>query len=119
MPERIQLRRSKGWRMPPGAVNCARPTIFGNPFTHPDPAQAVEAYRRHCRGGTQTFQLEPGGLQFASRMHKDCLHWAWPEWLREKGLPAIRGKDLACWCPLDQPCHVDVLLELANPPEGA
>ncbi len=26
----------------------------------------------------------------------------------------LRGKDLACWCPLDQPCHADVLLELAN-----
>jgi len=27
---------------------------------------------------------------------------------------ALRGKDLACWCPRDQPCHVDVLLELSN-----
>ena len=26
----------------------------------------------------------------------------------------LRGKDLACWCPLDEPCHADVLLELAN-----
>lgn len=26
----------------------------------------------------------------------------------------LRGHDLACWCPLDQPCHADVLLELAN-----
>ena len=24
------------------------------------------------------------------------------------------GKDLACWCPLDEDCHVDILLELAN-----
>lgn len=32
--------------------------------------------------------------------------------------PSIRaglaGKNLACWCPLDQPCHADVLLEIAN-----
>lgn len=27
---------------------------------------------------------------------------------------ALRGKNLACWCPLDQPCHADVLLEIAN-----
>jgi hypothetical protein len=26
----------------------------------------------------------------------------------------LRGKNLACWCRLDQPCHADVLLELAN-----
>ncbi|EPX82062.1 hypothetical protein Salmuc_02429 [Salipiger mucosus DSM 16094] len=26
----------------------------------------------------------------------------------------LRGRDLACWCPLDRPCHADILLELAN-----
>jgi len=26
----------------------------------------------------------------------------------------LTGRDLACWCPLDQPCHGDVLLEIAN-----
>ncbi len=28
----------------------------------------------------------------------------------------LRGRDLVCWCPLDQPCHADVLLKLANAP---
>ena len=28
---------------------------------------------------------------------------------------ALGGRDLACWCPLDKPCHADVLLRLANP----
>lgn len=28
--------------------------------------------------------------------------------------PFLRGKNLACWCALDQPCHADVLLEVAN-----
>ena len=31
-PKRIQRRRTKGWRMPEGAVYVGRPTIFGNPF---------------------------------------------------------------------------------------
>lgn len=26
----------------------------------------------------------------------------------------LRGKNLACFCALDQPCHADVLLEIAN-----
>jgi hypothetical protein len=26
----------------------------------------------------------------------------------------LGGRDLACWCPLDRPCHADVLLEIAN-----
>lgn len=29
-------------------------------------------------------------------------------------LQELRGHDLACWCRLDQPCHADVLLGLAN-----
>lgn len=34
---------------------------------------------------------------------------------RQAGVRAeLRGRDLACWCPLDQPCHADVLLRLAN-----
>jgi hypothetical protein len=32
-----------------------------------------------------------------------------PHWL-----DVLRGHDLACWCPLDKPCHADVLLRLAN-----
>jgi hypothetical protein len=31
-----------------------------------------------------------------------------------EGLPSLRGKNLACWCRLDQPCHADVLLEIGN-----
>jgi hypothetical protein len=26
----------------------------------------------------------------------------------------LRGADLACYCPLNEPCHADVLLEVAN-----
>jgi hypothetical protein len=29
-------------------------------------------------------------------------------------LPNLRGKLLACYCPLDQPCHGDVLAWMAN-----
>ncbi len=92
MPERIQLRRTKGWRKPSGAVVVARPSRWGNPFPIGDPGkggrtrqQAVDAYR-HMAGST----------------------------FGESDLAELRGHDLACWCPLDQPCHADVLLELAN-----
>jgi len=26
----------------------------------------------------------------------------------------LAGKNLMCWCPEDQPCHADTLLEIAN-----
>lgn len=100
MPKRIQLRRTKGWRKPEGCVVVARPSIWGNPFKI------------------------GGGLDAAACVR--CYH----KWLLYAGdeaainirtrLPELRGKDLACWCPLEtengkpHPCHADVLLELAN-----
>lgn len=46
----------------------------------------------------------------------------WFRWYRNvaplKDIEELCGKDLACWCPLDQPCHADVLLELAAQRSG-
>ena len=111
---RVQLSRRKGWRMPPNTVSVARPGIFGNPFIHDDPAKAVAAFAQYCLGGTRTFEMGPGKLQFAKTLHRHSLHWAYAEWLKTEGLRQLRGKNLACWCRLDAPCHADVLLELAN-----
>ena len=44
------------------------------------------------------------------RDYLDGLLEAQPTGLIER----LRGKNLACFCPLDQPCHADVLLEIAN-----
>ncbi len=89
-PHRVQLSRKKGWKMPENTVSVARPGPFGNPYPvdHSRKAdRAVAAFRDHLANSH--------GLQE----------------LVAKRLP---GKNLACWCPLDQPCHADVLLELAN-----
>lgn len=95
LPIRIQLRRTKGWRMPPNTVKVARPTVFGNHYRIgdrgiPDAEVAVYRYRLWL---TQT----AGGRRAATQIRS-----------------LLRGKNLACWCPLDQRCHADVLLEIAN-----
>jgi hypothetical protein len=87
-PKRIQRKRTKGWKMPDGAVYVGRPTKWGN---------------RH------TF----GGRDLCVRMYRK--DWHDTDAIRAE----LRGKDLACWCPLDQPCHADVLLEIANSSAGA
>lgn len=99
--------------MPPNTVYVGRPTIWGNPFIHDDPAQAVAAFRRYIQGGTQSFDMGPGKLQFARDAHSCALHWAYSEYVHEH-IRELSGKNLACWCPLDQPCHADVLLEFIN-----
>lgn len=116
MPKRIQRSRAAGWQMPKGAVYVGRPTIWGNPFVCDDPAKAVEAFERYTHGGTQQFEMGPGALQFAGDAHQYALHWAYPDYVKEH-IGELRGKDLVCWCRLDQPCHADVLLKLANEPK--
>lgn len=99
-PTRIRLSRGRGWRLQAvsqamnglPAINVTRPSKWGNPFpvTAAMPRdQAVAAFRRHMSDMLD----EPGNTI---------------------PLDELRGKNLACWCSLDQPCHADVLLELAN-----
>ncbi len=106
-PVRIQRRRTHGWKMPPNTVCVGRPGYFGNPFQGPT---AANAYRRWLAG-------KMSRAEFRRRnMNPFMLHFDRGNVLRE--LQRLRGKNLACWCPLDQPCHADVLLELANAPVG-
>ncbi len=101
-PRRIQRKRTKGWRMPEGAVYVGRPTRWANPYRaglqwtpsgerNATPEEAVRCYVTWLR----------------HEMYMDCT--VLPSLVAE-----LRGHDLACWCPLGAPCHADVLLELAN-----
>jgi hypothetical protein len=93
-PKRIQRRRTKGWRMPEGAIYVGRSTNWGNPYVVSAQQSADEA------------------VQMYRRLWEE--HLTNDEGARERLIRKLRGKDLVCWCPLDQPCHADVLLELAN-----
>lgn len=88
-PQRIQLSRRKGWRMPENTVNVARPSKWGNPFP-------VAEYGR--RLAVTNYRLRLDGLLAIQAID----------------LRPLRGKDLACWCKPDDLCHADVLLEYAN-----
>lgn len=153
-PRRIQLRRTKGWRLADHSTNAvvvARPSKWGNPFGylqytglarvpavigdgeweyegrisadgtrhdfhHPDGrvtvchvrymtrAECVDTYRRMLTGDlTPSMRFAaPGGRFVRDQVTMDDVR-------RE-----LAGKDLACWCPLGEPCHGDVLLEIAN-----
>jgi hypothetical protein len=112
MPNRVVLSRKKGWRKPEGAVIVARPTKWGNPFDWRDyvdapgraPLDPLEARR---------LAIEDFGRMVRSRGSERSRYPSDEEIVAELG-----GRDLACWCSLDGPCHVDVLLEIANGPGG-
>lgn len=90
-PVRIQLSRKKGWRMPPNTVKVTRPGRWGNPF--------------RAEGG---YTAAAAVADFKAQLLSD------PQRV-EDVIAHLQGKNLACWCAPDQPCHADVLLEVANP----
>lgn len=114
MPVRIQRKRKKGWKAPDGAVYVGRGSVFGNPF------RADECREAGYRGTAD---------QIAKRCKESFSIWLGRYWqnvwmgpVSEQArkslllnIERLRGKDLMCWCGLDQPCHADVLLDLANP----
>lgn len=105
-PIGVQLRRTKGWRMPPNTVSVARRpgSRWGNPFRVGmwrgySAADAVADYRRWL---ARALSIRSAESVFGKPPTADEIR------------AALRGKNLACWCALDAPCHRNVLLEIAN-----
>ena len=94
MARRVQLSRRAGWRKPEGVVIVARPSRWGNPFRIGDGCTRAEAV---------------AAFEHALANDEPSLTFTIDDVRRE-----LVGRDLACWCPLDQPCHADVLLRIAN-----
>lgn len=96
MAERIQLRRTKGYRKPEGAIVVARPSRWGNPYRGPD---GIDVFAGEIKGCV----ADPWGASYPLpiRIIAEAIH-------------ELAGRDLACWCALDRPCHADLLIALAN-----
>lgn len=105
------MSRQKPWRAEnPDAVIVARPSKWGNPYRVTGgvtPAsQAVTLFADFIERCSRS-NIEP-------RVQNDGLG-VWNRDIKTNIVAALEGRDLACWCALDQPCHADVLLEIANP----
>lgn len=125
LPRRIQLKRTKGWRMPPNTVKVTRPHRWGNNWkigsnmwdhaakkfrVVENATDAVEAFRN-------SVDWDPDAPYTVGNLV--CLGGYGPEHRNRKTIRSeLRGKNLACWCPIGSPCHADVLLELANSAPG-
>lgn len=118
-PQRFQLSRRKGYRIPADTVRVSRGlgNIWGNPFI------LGQFYRwtDHTLGYPWPEPVDvPDGVEPEDPTLQCCssveLAVAWhAAWLPSSGLPVAElvGKNVACWCKADAPCHGDVLLEAA------
>lgn len=124
-PQRIQRSRVKGWRMPADTIYVGRPSAWGNQYEAMRAGGQWSVFRRvQLKEGLLHYWLERVGLVSreeaiaeAIRCYRaSILAWVEDEWdgRLDAALSDLRGKTLACWCPLDRACHADVLLDLAN-----
>jgi hypothetical protein len=107
MPRRYQRKRTAGYRLPEGVQCVTRPHQFGNPWIVGSwIAQPIEDGR-----AWNEVEVTP---ELAVALYRAWL--AMPE---QADLVAtvrveLAGSDLACYCGESDPCHADVLLEIAN-----
>lgn len=83
----VYSRRRGAQPAPPGSVNIARPSPWGNPYhmkTESDRPRVIEQFRAYA----------------VERLQRE------PEWLEP-----LRGRSLVCWCS-PKPCHGQVIMEL-------
>lgn len=124
-PIRLQLSRRKGYDLQDvsrrlnglDAVNVARPSRWGNPFVVHHPGSACEIPMKP-NVAVASFRAvvakEDGWIPAPLPWPLGKVPTAWTS--VDDVVRELRGKNLACWCALDQPCHADVLLEIANRP---
>lgn len=141
MPRRIQRRRDKGWKATEGAVYVGRPTRWGNPFRighaqlrfpRVDGRESWEYEGRlhkrsgerhpfnHTDGHSTWHDVRDATAAECVELYRewvtgetDMLGWQPTPQVAEISAE-LAGKDLMCWCAEGQPCHADVLIEIAN-----
>ena len=132
-PVRVQRLRTKGYRLPPNTVYVGRGTKWGNPFRVGDGLNLTTLDLTHSVDGrpfrypVKESMTAVISQELAVDLYGVLLRWRHVGMSRAlRDLPMasqvrteLAGKNLACWCPPDQPCHADVLLEIANREEDA
>lgn len=119
-PKRIQRKRAKGWTRPDNTVIVDRSSRWGNPFTEADfPTVAItdgipwdQQWREWAVGQYGDWLNGDVGTDTIIVPGKRPRYYVRPWILANLG--DLRGKDLACFCPVTLPCHADVLLARAN-----
>lgn len=109
-PIRIQRSRRKDYKTPENTIYVGRPTKWGNPFEISDTVsreQVVNQYFECVLSNIMTYVYFD---ELQASINFDRFKWI------AENLHTLKGKNLSCWCKLDQPCHADILLKLANEP---
>jgi hypothetical protein len=98
MPERIQRRRTKGWRMPTDAVYVGRGSEWGNPYRVGDHAMIYTPIGPRKPGVAHGY-----GPLITPRIAVLLFQVYIADRLEDVIRADLAGRDLACWCPAGRP----------------
>jgi len=125
--KRIQRKRTKGWKMPENTVYVGRPTKYGNPFKLiGDQLFSDAGHRRNIFSPWIIYDqhhlyTKEEGLEKCLELYKLwVIGWLVTDDVRPcpftltEARRELSGKDLACWCPIDKPCHADILIKFID-----
>lgn len=123
-PHRIQLKRARGWRKPAAVVVVTRPGPWGNPFAVEETAGGwLLAVKGKAANDAKVMDIARKWNEIGALGHRAAAVAVAVEAFRQLHdneisrhaiRHALKGRSLACWCPLGTPCHADVLLAIAN-----
>lgn len=121
--QRIQCKRTRGWRKPAGAVYVGRPSRWGNPFPVDHEGTQMHCLSINLDGHDATDRAQSSVDLFRRWIFHGKVNELIAEFLPAVPAPPaariirreLGGKTLMCWCPVGAPCHADVLLRIANP----
>lgn len=110
--KRIQRKRTKGFKLPENTICVNRGTKWGNPFR----VLSEEGYWvvRDQDGGYwgRLYTEKIGAIEMSIECYKRYIDKQFQ--LKKLNIGKLRKKNLACFCPLNSPCHADYLLELTK-----
>lgn len=119
IPDRIQRKRTPGWKNPPNTLYCGRGSKYGNPvksianeiFIDISYLGIEQKWAYYSDGDIDDvlfiYNHLLNGTKFSNRHLK---YWSYHfSYINFKYL--LKYDHLSCWCPLDKPCHVDIIIK--------
>lgn len=113
-PRRIQRENAKGWRAPEGAVYVGAGSVWENPYRVVKVNRTTWNVVSHDAYPDATFWTSREARADAVARLEGLFAQDRDPWGKDRIRAELAGKHLVCWCPPDQPCHGDLLLEIAN-----
>lgn len=116
-PQRLQLSNLRDFRLPDNSVRVHRGTEWENPYQVERDADGAPL----LTGPGGEIWNDAGGWDTPtswSNVHARAVELFRRD-IEGRDLSALRGKNIACWCPIGHPdCHGEIYLQLANAPAG-